>query len=67
MTITTTNVTQTANAVLGTGEKTLYYLIVENSNGKKLVINVGLKTHDSVLELVKDEQTKVDNKTKGGK
>lgn len=55
MKISTTSVQQTANEVLGTPEKKLYYLIVENSKGKKLVINVGQKTHDSVQELTKDE------------
>lgn len=49
--ITTTKVTQTANEVLGTKEKTLYYLIVEVEGKEKLVINVGEKTHDKVLEL----------------
>lgn len=49
--ITTTNVEQTANEVLGTKAKKLYYLIVEVEGKEKLVINVGEKTHDKVLEL----------------
>lgn len=56
MKITTTSVSQTANEVLGTAAKELYYLIIENNKGKKLVVNVGKKTHDSVLELTKEEQ-----------
>lgn len=56
MTITTTSVQQTANEVLGTKEKSLYYLIVHNKKGNKLVINVGQKTHDEVQKLVKEEE-----------
>lgn len=55
--IKTTTVTQTANKELGTAEKTLYYLIIENANGKE-IINVGEKTHNKIKELTK---------TKGGK
>lgn len=51
--VTTTKVTQTANEVLGTGEKTLYYLILEVEGKEKMVVNVGEKTHDKVLELTK--------------
>lgn len=60
--ITGTNVTQTANEVLGTKEKTLYYLIVEVEGKEKLVINVGEKTHNAVLELTKpkDVTTKIE-------
>lgn len=55
MKINTTSVEQTANEVLGTQAKKLYYLIVENSKGNKLVINVGQKTHDQVQKLVGEE------------
>lgn len=48
--VTTTTVTQTANQLLGTKEKTLYYLIIETPKGK-LVINVGNKTHEQVQVL----------------
>lgn len=51
--ITTTKVTQTANELLGTKEKTLYYLILEVEGKERLVINVGEKTHDGVQELTK--------------
>lgn len=49
-TVSVTTVTQTANETLGTTEKKLYYLIIENENGKE-IINVGQKTHDKVLAL----------------
>lgn len=55
--VTTTTVTQSANKELGTSEKTLYYLIIENTNGKE-IINVGEKTHKKITELTS---------TKGGK
>ena len=48
--VNTTSVTQSANEILGTEEKTLYYLIIETGKGK-LTINVGKKTHDQVKEL----------------
>lgn len=50
--VTTTFVEQTANEVLGTPAKKLWYLIVE-ANGKKEIINVGEKTHDKIKELTK--------------
>lgn len=56
MKIQTTSVTQTANEILGTKEKKLYYLIIENNKGNKLTINVGEKTHDQVKELAAAEQ-----------
>lgn len=58
MKIQTTTVTQTANEVLGVEVKNLYYLIIENNEGKKMIVNVGKKTHDSVNALVLDEQSK---------
>lgn len=56
MKITTTSVTQSANETLGKKETCLYYLIVENNKGSKLIVNVGQKTHDKVLELTKQEE-----------
>lgn len=55
MTIETTSVSQTANEVLGTEAKNLYYLIIKNNKGNKLVVNVGKKTHDEVQKLSKEE------------
>lgn len=55
MKINTTSVKQEANAVLGTETKNLYYLIIENNIGKKLVVNVGQKTHDQVQQLIATE------------
>lgn len=49
--VTTTSVTQTANEVLGTKEKKLYYLIIKNSTGESEIINVGEKTHNKILKL----------------
>lgn len=48
--ITTTSVTQTANEILGTKEKKLYYLLIETAKGK-MQLNVGEKTHDEVKKL----------------
>lgn len=56
-TIQTTTVTQTANEVLGTTEKKLYYLIIKNERDEKLTINVGQKTHDSVITLLQEDQS----------
>lgn len=65
MKINTTSVEQTANEVLGTKAKKLYYLIIETTDGKeKLVINVGEKTHDSVKKLIKEDAPEA---PKGGK
>lgn len=46
----TTSVKQEANAVLGTKEKTLYYLIIGEGE-TKVLINVGEKTHENVKKL----------------
>lgn len=56
MKIATTFVEQSANELLGKKAVKLYYLIVENSKGEKLTINVGEKTHDNVQKLVKEDQ-----------
>lgn len=56
MRVETTLVKQEANEVLGTKEKSLYYLIITNLKGEKLVVNVGEKTHDSVRDLNKQEE-----------
>lgn len=55
MKIETTSVTQTANKLLGTEEKSLYYLLITNSKGNKMTVNVGKKTHDQVQQLVNEE------------
>lgn len=47
-----TSVTQAANKILGTIDKILYYLII-GEGAEKIVINVGKKTHDSVLDYTK--------------
>lgn len=52
MKVNVTTVTQTANKLLGTEEKTMYFLILEEGT-EKLVINIGKKTHDRVLDLTK--------------
>lgn len=49
--VNTTKVKQEANAVLGTNEKTLYYLLI-GSGENKAVINVGEKTYATVSKLV---------------
>lgn len=56
--ITTTSVTQTANEILGTPEKKLFYLIIETQKGK-MQLNVGQKTHDEVLRIT-DVVTKIE-------
>lgn len=56
MEITTTTVEQTANAVLKTEAKTLYYLIIKNKKGEQMVINVGKKTHEEVTKLNKNDK-----------
>ena len=48
--VNTTSTKQDANEVLGTPEKTIYYLIIGDGE-KKVVIHVGQKTFESVREL----------------
>lgn len=52
----TTFVEQTANEILGTKSKKLYFLVIETPNGK-LQINVGEKTHDEVKKLTVPRET----------
>lgn len=48
--VSTTFVEQTANELLGTPSKKLFYLVIETPKGKTM-LNVGEKTHNSVKEL----------------
>lgn len=48
--VTVTKVKQEANAVLNTEEKTLYYLIIGEGQGKA-IINVGVKTYTTIAQL----------------
>lgn len=50
-TVTVTKVTQTANKELGTKEKEIYYLIIENEKKEKEIINIGQKTYDKITKL----------------
>lgn len=52
----TTSVQQTANELLGTAAKELYFLVIETPVGK-LTINVGKKTHDQVKNLTVPRET----------
>lgn len=61
MQVQTTSVTQSANAVLGTTEKTLYYLII-GEGVDKITLNVGEKTHAGVKALVEKEAKKTEKK-----
>lgn len=54
--VVTTYVEQTANEVLGTAAKKLYFLIIETPVGK-IQINVGQKTHDEVVKLTVPRET----------
>lgn len=50
----TTKVKQDGNAILGTNEKTLYYLLI-GTGESKAVINVGEKTYATVSKLLAKE------------
>lgn len=52
----TTSVKQTANEVLGTPEKELYFMVIETPIGK-MQINVGKKTHDEIKKLTIPRET----------
>lgn len=56
--VTVTSTKQMGNEILGTKEKTLYYLIIEQGE-MKAVINVGEKTYNSVKAIT-------EQKPKGG-
>lgn len=56
MKIQTTVTKQMGNEVLGTKDKNLYYLIIENRKGEKVILNVGEKTHLGVIELLKNDK-----------
>lgn len=47
-----TTVTQSANEVLGTKEKKLYFLIITTDKGKTQ-INVGEKTYETITKITK--------------
>lgn len=53
--VSVTSVTQTGNKILGTEDKTLYYLIIGEGENK-VVINVGLKTYESIKKLTTKEK-----------
>lgn len=50
--VNTTEIKQEANAILGTKEKKLYYLII-GTGETKTIINVGLKTYENVTTIIK--------------
>lgn len=67
-----TQITQSANELLGKKETKLYYLLVETDKGK-LTINVGQKTYDEVNRLTEivtkiqiDEPETIPTETKKG-
>lgn len=61
MKVLTTETTVPANEILGTAEKKLSYLIIENSLGQRLTINVGEKTIKLVNELNAAEEKALEN------
>jgi len=52
------NVTQTGSEELGTKEKKLYYLIIEDGV-RKVIINVGEKTIEKVNQLKTEQELKL--------
>lgn len=56
--VTTTTVTQTGSEELGTKEKKLYYLIIEDGV-RKVIINVGEKTIEKVNQLKTEQELKL--------
>lgn len=48
--VTVTSVTQAGNKILGTEDKTLYYLIIGEGE-EKIVINIGLKSYEAIKKL----------------
>lgn len=47
------------NDVIGTKEKTLYYLVFENNlDGEKVIINIGEGTFVKVNKLLEDAKTR---------
>lgn len=56
MKVQTTTIDQTANEILGTEAKTLYYLILGEGDNK-ITINVGKKTHETVKALIAKGET----------
>ena len=61
MKVLTTEKTVQANEILGTAEKKISYLIIENSLGQRLTINVGEKTIKLVNELNAAEEKALKN------
>lgn len=61
LSVDTTKVKQEGNTILGTTEKTLYYLLI-GTGETKAVINVGEKTYVSVSKLLAEASKNVVNK-----
>lgn len=60
-TVTTTTVSQTGNSLLGTPNKTIYYVIIEK-NGKKAIINIGEKTYNEIKKTLEQELQETEQK-----
>lgn len=59
MKITVAKAQQTAIPELEKAEKTLYYLIVKSeTTDQKIILNVGEKSYNGVLELIQTEEQK---------